>query len=359
MAGYIGSKASVVSSGAEHKKVFDITTTTTSLTGLVYTPTLVHVFHNGVRLVDGTDYTATSGTTITLTVAAENGDQVVVISYATFQTSDTVSASAGGTFAGDVNFGDNVKAIFGAGSDLQIYHNGADSVIKDAGTGSLEIHAANFEVWNASKTNVIMAGISSDGEARLYYGGSMKLNTSSTGIDITGDITPTGGVYLGGTVAANHLSDYEFGTWTPSSSDAGGAYYSNGKYVKVGGSVFIQANLGNIGGGIDFGSLPFVPNDTLTDSPTIIGDKPMALTEATLQDKIEIVGDYKHVQVRTATVISRDGIEISRSFSRHVVGPLDDISGESAEVQAICAVVHTDAIKEAYTELLAQQALGV
>ena len=83
------------------------------------------------------------------------------------------------------------------------------------------------------------------------------------------------------------------------------------------------------------------------------------LTEATLQDKIEIVGDYKHIQIRTAVVISRDGVEISRSFSRHVVGPLDDISGQSAEVQAICSVVHTDAIKEAYTELLAQQALGV
>jgi hypothetical protein len=86
----------------------------------------------------------------------------------------------------------------------------------------------------------------------------------------------------------------------------------------------------------------------------------MALTEKTIEDKIEVVGDYKHVQVRTATVISRDGVEISRAFSRHVVRPLDDISGgESAEVQAICAVVHTDAIKEAYTELLAQQALGV
>jgi hypothetical protein len=92
---------------------------------------------------------------------------------------------------------------------------------------------------------------------------------------------------------------------------------------------------------------------------TIKGDKPMALTEATLQDKIEIVGDYKHVQVRTATVISRDGVEISRSFSRHVVSPLDDISGQSAEVQAICAAVHTDEVKAAYTELLAQQALGV
>ena len=79
----------------------------------------------------------------------------------------------------------------------------------------------------------------------------------------------------------------------------------------------------------------------------------MALTEETVQDKIEIVGDFKHIQVRTAVVISRDGIEISRAFSRHVVGPLDDISGESAEVQAICAAVHTDAVKEAYAAHLA------
>ena len=84
----------------------------------------------------------------------------------------------------------------------------------------------------------------------------------------------------------------------------------------------------------------------------------MALTEATLQDKIEIVGDYKHVQVRTATVISRDGVEISRAFSRHVVGPLDDISSESAEVQAICAVVHTDEVKAAYAAMLETQAEG-
>jgi hypothetical protein len=100
MAGYIGTKAAVVTPGAERKKVFSITTTTTSLTGLAYTPGFVHVFHNGVRLVDGTDYTATNGTSLTLTTAAQNGDEVVVISYATFQTSDTVSASAGGTFSG-------------------------------------------------------------------------------------------------------------------------------------------------------------------------------------------------------------------------------------------------------------------
>ena len=81
----------------------------------------------------------------------------------------------------------------------------------------------------------------------------------------------------------------------------------------------------------------------------------MALTERTEQDKIEVVGSFKHVQVRTATVIERDGVEISRSFSRHVVAPNDDISGESAEVQAICNAVHTDEIKAAYAAHLAAQ----
>ena len=79
----------------------------------------------------------------------------------------------------------------------------------------------------------------------------------------------------------------------------------------------------------------------------------MALTEETIEDKIEIVGDFKHVQVRTATVIKRDGVEISRSFSRHVVAPDADITGESAEVQAICAAVHTQAVKDAYAAHLA------
>jgi len=74
----------------------------------------------------------------------------------------------------------------------------------------------------------------------------------------------------------------------------------------------------------------------------------MALTEETVQDKIEIVGEFKMVQVRTATIIKRDGEEISRSFHRHVVAPDADISGESAEVQAICETVHTDAVKSAY-----------
>tara|TARA_A100001201_G_scaffold141268_1_gene136265 strand:+ start:570 stop:830 length:261 start_codon:yes stop_codon:yes gene_type:complete len=78
----------------------------------------------------------------------------------------------------------------------------------------------------------------------------------------------------------------------------------------------------------------------------------MALAESIEYDKIEIVGEYKSVQVREATVIKKDGKELTRSFRRYVLHPNSDISGEPAEVQAVCNAVWTDAIKTAYTEFL-------
>ena len=74
----------------------------------------------------------------------------------------------------------------------------------------------------------------------------------------------------------------------------------------------------------------------------------MALTKTALEDKIEVIGEHKSVQVRTATVIKEDGVELSRSFHRHVVTAGDDYSGESTEVQAICAAVHTSEVIAAY-----------
>ena len=84
----------------------------------------------------------------------------------------------------------------------------------------------------------------------------------------------------------------------------------------------------------------------------------MALTERCENDKIEIVGQYKAVQVRCATIIERDGVEVTRSFHRHVLQPgtLDendalvdtDLSGEDADVAAIATAAWTDAVKEAW-----------
>ena len=82
----------------------------------------------------------------------------------------------------------------------------------------------------------------------------------------------------------------------------------------------------------------------------------MALTEETVQDKIEVVGEFKHIQVRTATVIKKDGVEISRTFHRHVVAPDADVSGESDDVKALATQFHTDEIKAAYAKNLAENA---
>ena len=86
----------------------------------------------------------------------------------------------------------------------------------------------------------------------------------------------------------------------------------------------------------------------------------MAITKETVEDKIEIVGDYKSIQVRTATVIKEDGVELTRSFHRHTLECISsvkdgdtwthadtDISSESAEVQAIATAVWTSTIKNA------------
>jgi hypothetical protein len=86
----------------------------------------------------------------------------------------------------------------------------------------------------------------------------------------------------------------------------------------------------------------------------------MAITKTTEEDKIEIVGDYKNIQIRTATVIKEDGVELTRSFHRKVLECVSssydgsswthsdtDISGESTEVQAICNAVWNTTVKNA------------
>ena len=74
----------------------------------------------------------------------------------------------------------------------------------------------------------------------------------------------------------------------------------------------------------------------------------MAITKELVEDKIEVVGEFKHIQVRTATVIKEDGKEISRSYHRHVVAPDSDSSNESADVKAMVKQFHTNDIKTAF-----------
>ena len=80
----------------------------------------------------------------------------------------------------------------------------------------------------------------------------------------------------------------------------------------------------------------------------------MALTKEVINDKYEIVSTFKHIQVRTATVVKEDDVELSRSFHRRVLTPDMDVSGEDAEIKGVAAAVWTDEVQAAWAEHQAQ-----
>ena len=103
----------------------------------------------------------------------------------------TGTAITGTSFAttGDMSFGDNDKAIFGAGSDLQIYHDGSGSYVDDQGTGGLIMRGTNLFLRSSTNENYI--GCIADGTVTLYYDQNPKLATTATGVDVTGTVTAT------------------------------------------------------------------------------------------------------------------------------------------------------------------------
>ena len=122
-----------------------------------------------------------------------------------------VITTDGMTTSADINFGDNNKAIFGAGSDLQIYHDGTHSYIKDAGTGYLKLGLSNAgtAIQNGAGTNLLVTDAYA---VSLRYNGGQKLNTSATGITVTGNIAVSGTVDGRDIVTdGNKLDDIETG----------------------------------------------------------------------------------------------------------------------------------------------------
>ena len=146
---------------------------------------------NGVTLEKTADYTVSGGNTVTLTSGATTSDELNVTAFKYFGIADALPLS-GGTLTGNVNLGDNVKAQFGAGNDLQIYHDGLNSYLRDGGTGDLKVLATNFAVKNLGDSINFITTDSSTGAMDLYHNGSSKLTTSSTGVDITGTLVADG-----------------------------------------------------------------------------------------------------------------------------------------------------------------------
>ena len=175
--------------------------------------TSVAVYVNGVKQVygSGRDFVATTGTSVNFTYNLGAGDTVDVQVfelltnsayyvksevYTKAETNTQVSTAlplAGGTMTGDTLHGDNVKAKFGTGNDLEIYHDGNKSYISDVGTGNLILTASNLTVKDAGGTNKYLTTDASTTATTIYHNNVARLATTSTGVSVTGSTAHTAG----------------------------------------------------------------------------------------------------------------------------------------------------------------------
>jgi len=142
----------------------------------------------GAKTVDGTLGLSQGGTGATDAAGARTNIDVYSKSETDTRYLNISGDSADISFGANMSFGDNNKAIFGAGSDLQIYHNGAHSYIDDVGGGVLIIQTDGSNV-SINSTGKNMGVFTKDAEVTLYYNNSPKIATTSTGVDVTGTIT--------------------------------------------------------------------------------------------------------------------------------------------------------------------------
>ena len=185
-------KASISSVGLFTSTTIDATKLTgilpaidgSNLTGLVHTDSTKLSLAGGAL----TGAVTTNSTFDGVDIATRDG-----ILTSTTTTANAALPKAGGTMTGTTAHGDSVKATYGASADLQIYHDGSHSYIKDTGTGNLYIKAAaQFNVQGSNNEPMIVA--SENGGVSLYYDNASKLATTSTGIDVTGNVVVSGTV---------------------------------------------------------------------------------------------------------------------------------------------------------------------
>jgi hypothetical protein len=210
MAGYIGTIP--VPQATQTRETFTATANQTSFSTGGYTPNFIDVFMNGVKLAPA-DFTATNGSDVVLASGAAANDIIDIVAFTAFQvlnqnftgntsTQDlTVSGNltvTGSTITIDtatvqnVDLGDNDKIRMGDGDDLQIYHNGSASIIKDDGVGDLYVGGDNNILITNAALNETKGKFISNGAVELYHDNSKKFETTSAGVDVTGTITADG-----------------------------------------------------------------------------------------------------------------------------------------------------------------------
>ena len=233
MSGYIGTQPGP--QATQTRDVFTATSGQTTFATSGYTPNFLDVWLNGVKLVNGDDFTATNGSDVVLTSGATTGDTVEVLSYSTYE----VNAQ---TYTGGLTVNNDAATV------LTVDRATSDGTLVDFkkdGTSVGSVGAnAGFITIGKGDTGLLFH----DGNAAIWPRNLTTLSGRDGAIDLGGNgdrfksLYLSGGVYLGGTGAANLLDDYEEGTWTPAWGEAVSATYGGGTYgyyTKIGNMVHI------------------------------------------------------------------------------------------------------------------------
>ena len=228
MSGYIGTQP--VPQATQTRQTFTATASQTSFATGGYQAGYLDVFLNGVKLVDGTDYTATNGSDVVLTTGAASGDTLEVVAYTTFEVLNQ-------NFTGGVTVDNNAATV------LTVDRATSDGTIIDVqknGTSVGSIGVAEGDTLTISNTGA--------SPSTLYLRNDNKIIPMTDNVMDIGrsaqrfkDLYLSGGVYLGGTGSANLLDDYEEGTWTPTSSTLGNLSINKAQYTKIGRQVHLFA----------------------------------------------------------------------------------------------------------------------
>lgn len=232
----------------------------------------IDVYLNGVLLVAGTDYNTSTANTISGLAALANGDVVEVVVYDIFTVADTVSASQGGTFQGNVVFNGTTTGLDLNGTELVLDADADTSITADTDDN------IDFKTGGTDRLKITTDKVQFNVDAKVDTDNTRDLGSSGARWQ---DLYLGGSLYIGGTGSANALDDYEEGvhtvTLTPSSS--GSITLNSGfdsvQYVKIGNICHVSGrvrvtSVSSPTGGLRF-SLPFTSANLSEDAGRVFG----------------------------------------------------------------------------------------
>ena len=194
---------------------------------------------------------------------------------------------AGATTTANINFGDNDKAVFGAGSDLQIYHDGTHSYISEQGTGNLRMPVSNLNVRNAADTSSLLSAVDGSG-VTLFHAGAQRLQTLSAGVNVIGTLETDSFLVTSNATFGNAATDTVTFVADISSNiiPSSDSTYALGDSSNYWSNLYVDA--GTVQGVLTFGSL----SDGAITITAFVDEDDMASNSATLVPTQQSVKNY-------------------------------------------------------------------